>query len=222
MIEIIDVNYSMLSEKKSGELFGLRKMVFKDRLNWAVKCYNDMEFDEYDNDHTTYLLGIYNNTVIFSTRFIDMKNNNMITGTFHSFFKNIKIPDGKYFDASRLFIDKSRSREMDLKKYPLSSMLFLGMINFARKSFYDGIYAIVSHSMFIIFKRSGWHIEIVDKGLSEKKEVVYLIFMPVDDGNQQNLINNISKKNLSTRNFYNLPLCFSLRKDRPDNLQLST
>lgn len=38
MLEIFDVNHTLLSETKSEELFTLRKETFKDRLNWAVQC----------------------------------------------------------------------------------------------------------------------------------------------------------------------------------------
>lgn len=217
MIEIFDVNYSLLSEKKSNEMFTLRKKVFKDRLDWAVTCTNDMEFDEYDNKNTTYLFGIYSGTVICGLRFIEMKYNNMITGTtFRSFFEKINVPEKNYIDASRLFIDKSRVKKLNLNMYPLSSMLFLAMINYAKSLFYNGIYAIISHPMLIIFKRSGWLIKVVEQGVSEKGENIYLIYMPVDDKNQQILINRINTMNTSTSDFCNWPLSFPLWKNRPN------
>lgn len=88
MLEIFDVNYNFLTEKKSKELFMLRKETFKDRLNWAVNCINGMEFDEYDNDKANYLFGVRSNTIICSVRFIEMQFPNMITGTFAPFFKH--------------------------------------------------------------------------------------------------------------------------------------
>lgn len=213
MMEIFDVSYNKLSDKRSMELFSLRKKVFKDRLNWAVTCTDDMEFDEYDNKNTTYLFGVYGDTVICGLRFIEMKYNNMVTGTtFRSFFKKINVTEGNYLDASRLFIDKFRVRKLNLNLYPLSSMLFLAMINYAMNFFHDGIYAIISHPMLIIFKRSGWLIKVVEQGLSEKKENIYLIYMPVDKKNQQILINNINTWNNSINNFYNWPLSFPLWK----------
>ncbi|KFX18422.1 acyl-homoserine-lactone synthase [Pectobacterium betavasculorum] len=193
MLEIFDVNHTLLSETKSEELFTLRKETFKDRLNWAVQCTDGMEFDQYDNNNTTYLFGIKDNTVICSLRFIETKYPNMITGTFFSYFKEINIPEGNYLESSRFFVDKSRAKEILGNEYPISSMLFLSMINYSRDKGYDGIYTIVSHPMLTILKRSGWGISVVEQGLSEKKERVYLVFLPVDDQNQDALARRINR-----------------------------
>nr|AAB69645.1 LuxI homolog [Pectobacterium betavasculorum] len=193
MLEIFDVNHTLLSETKSEELFTLRKETFKDRLNWAVQCTDGMEFDQYDNNNTTYLFGIKDNTVICSLRFIETKYPNMITGTFSPYFKEINIPEGNYLESTRFFVDKSRAKEILGNEYPISSMLFLSMINYSRDKGYDGIYTIVSHPMLTILKRSGWGISVVEQGLSEKKERVYLVFLPVDDQNQDALARRINR-----------------------------
>nr|BBE36686.1 N-acylhomoserine lactone synthase ExpI [Pectobacterium carotovorum subsp. carotovorum] len=193
MLEIFDVNHTLLSETKSEELFTLRKETFKDRLNWAVQCTDGMEFDQYDNNNTTYLFGIKDNTVICSLRFIETKYPNMITGTFFPYFKEINIPEGNYLESSRFFVDKSRAKDILGNEYPISSMLFLSMINYSRDKGYDGIYTIVSHPMLTILKRSGWGIRVVEQGLSEKEERVYLVFLPVDDENQEALARHINR-----------------------------
>ncbi|ACT15162.1 acyl-homoserine-lactone synthase [Pectobacterium aroidearum] len=193
MLEIFDVNHALLSETKSEELFTLRKETFKDRLNWAVNCTDGMEFDQYDNNNTTYLFGIKDNTVICSLRFIETKYPNMITGTFFPYFKEINIPEGNYLESSRFFVDKSRAKDILGNEYPISSMLFLSMINYSRDKGYDGIYTIVSHPMLTILKRSGWGIRVVEQGLSEKQERVYLVFLPVDDENQEALARRINR-----------------------------
>ncbi|KGA22568.1 acyl-homoserine-lactone synthase [Pectobacterium brasiliense] len=193
MLEIFDVNHTLLSETKSEELFTLRKETFKDRLNWAVQCTDGMEFDQYDNNNTTYLFGIKDNTVICSLRFIETKYPNMITGTFFPYFKEINIPEGNYLESSRFFVDKSRAKDILGNEYPISSMLFLSMINYSKDKGYDGIYTIVSHPMLTILKRSGWGIRVVEQGLSEKEERVYLVFLPVDDENQDALVRRINR-----------------------------
>ncbi|MBE5201778.1 acyl-homoserine-lactone synthase [Pectobacterium sp. FL60-S17] len=193
MLEIFDVNHTLLSEKKSEELFTLRKETFKDRLDWAVQCTDGMEFDQYDNNNTTYLFGIKDNIVICSLRFIETKYPNMITGTFFPYFKEINIPDGNYLESSRFFVDKSRAKDILGNEYPISSMLFLSMINYSKDKGYDGIYTIVSHPMLTILKRSGWGIRVVEQGLSEKEERVYLVFLPVDDENQEALARRINR-----------------------------
>lgn len=223
MIEIFNVNYNLLSENRSAELFSLRKKTFKDRLNWIVNCKNNMEFDEYDNSHTTYLFGVCDNLIICSLRFIEIKYNNMITGTFKHYFNKINLPEGNYVEASRLFIDKQRVRSLQLHHYPISSILFLSMINYARHQNYEGIYAIISHPMLIIFQRSGWGISIVEQGISEKNQKIYLVYMPIDNKNQQILINHIQnhQPHSNKNNLDEWPLSLSIRGNRPDELQLN-
>lgn len=219
MLDLLDVKYRFLTELKSEELFSLRKKVFKDRLNWMVNSENNMEFDEYDNHHTSYLFGIYQERCVCSLRFIDIKYPNMITGTFRSWFDNIELPEGNYVEASRLFIDKDRVRTLELRQQPVSALLFLSMINYARHYNYEGIYAVVSNPMYRIFKKSGWDISVVKQSLSEKGETIWLIFMPIDDRNQRTLINLVNAKvpDLSL-NLEGWPLSFPVSKHRSDQL----
>lgn len=188
MLEIFDVNYNLLTEKKSKELFTLRKETFKDRLKWAVNCINGMEFDEYDNDKTNYLFGVRSNTVICSVRFIEMQFPNMITGTFAPFFKHLDLPNGNYTEASRFFVAKNRINQGNYNKDPVCYILFLAMLNYAKKSQYDGILTIVSRGMLKILQRSGWGVSIIEQGISEKQEKVYLMLLPTDSGSQNQLI----------------------------------
>jgi len=223
MIEIFDVNYNLLPDNRSKELFSLRKKTFKDRLDWIVNCENNMEFDEYDNKHTTYIFGTYKEMVVCSLRFIETKYPNMITGTFKSYFNKIELPEGNFVEASRLFIDKERIQAMQLQRKPISSILFLSMINYARNYGYQGIYAIISHPMLIIFQRSGWEISVVEQGQSEKNQRIYLIYMPVDDRNQQILVDriNLAHSGLTpVRDAW--PLTFRVREHGSDELQLNS
>lgn len=64
MIQLYDIPYLSLKENEAYALFHLRKKVFKDRLEWAVKCSGDKEIDEYDTDNATYLIGKYYSNII--------------------------------------------------------------------------------------------------------------------------------------------------------------
>ncbi|URQ60273.1 acyl-homoserine-lactone synthase [Pantoea alhagi] len=196
MINFLDINYQKLSEQRSSELFILRKETFKDRLDWAVNCINGMEFDEYDNEHTTYVFGIHNDNVLCSVRFIETRYPNMISHTFAPWFNNVELPAGNYIESSRFFVDKERARSSDLYQYPVSSMLFLAMVNYARHYGYEGIYTLVSHAMLRILKRSGWEISVVEQTLSEKKEKIYIVFLPIDDKNRDILIEKSNQDKL--------------------------
>ncbi|WP_075183425.1 acyl-homoserine-lactone synthase [Pantoea sp. 1.19] len=184
MLEIIDVNYASLPEITSEELYTLRKETFKDRLDWAVTCTNGMEFDEYDNVNTHYLLGICDHQLVCSVRFIETHLPNMITHTFHTFFADATLPAGNYVESSRFFVDKARAKTLLGAQFPVSTVLFLAMVNYARQQGYDGIYTICSKPMWTILKRSGWEIQVVQVGTSEKDKPVYLLFLPVDERNQ--------------------------------------
>ncbi|CNK53375.1 acyl-homoserine-lactone synthase [Yersinia mollaretii] len=214
-MEIFDISYGFLSASRANELFSLRKKVFKDRLNWAVNCDNDMEYDEYDNIHTTYLFGVHANQIICSLRFIEIKHPNMITGVFKSYFNKIEFSDGNYLEASRLFIANDRAKKLQIQHYPISSMLFLAMINYTRHQGYKGIYAIISHPMLTIFKRSGWLISVVEQGMSERNNIIYFVYMPVDDHNQQILMHKISKALLIENDKLNTwPLSLHIRNNQ--------
>ncbi|PKH19589.1 acyl-homoserine-lactone synthase [Enterobacterales bacterium CwR94] len=193
MLEIIDVNYESLPEIKSDELYTLRKETFKDRLNWAVTCTDGMEFDEYDNENTRYLLGIIENQLVCSVRFIATHLPNMITHTFHTFFDKVSLPKGDFVESSRFFVDKERARNLLGSQFPISSVLFLAMINYARHYGHEGVYTICSKPMWTILKRSGWEIEVVEVGMSEMNKPVYLLFLPVDSKNQSILTDRIAQ-----------------------------
>ncbi|WP_337263647.1 MULTISPECIES: acyl-homoserine-lactone synthase [unclassified Serratia (in: enterobacteria)] len=222
MMEFFDLDYDSLSKSRSAELFSLRKKTFKDRLNWRVSCEHNMEFDGYDNKNTTYIFGVYDGGIICSLRFIETKFPNMIIDTFKPYFSHLHLPEGHYVEASRLFIDKERIRALHLQQHPVSLLLFLSMINYARSQGYEGIYAIVSHPMLIIFQRSGWQVSVVEKGLSEKRQNIYLIHMPVDEHNQHLLIKRINKKSPLSSHALNVwPFSFRVRENRSDQFQLN-
>lgn len=192
MLQLFDVNYASLASARLNELYSLRKGVFKDRLKWAVSSINDMEMDEYDNQNTTYIFGVRDSRCICSVRFIEIAYPNMITGTFRSWFDKVELPPGNFVEASRLFVDKERMATQSLRQQPVSALLFLSMINYARHYGYEGIYAIVSHQMYVIFRRSGWQVSIVEQSAGSREQRIYLIFMPVDVDNQRRLISLVS------------------------------
>ncbi len=220
MLYFKDFKYNESTKNQLNEIFSLRKEVFKDRLCWEVNCTGNMEFDQYDDSNATYLVGISNNQLVCGLRFIETQYPTMIIGTFMPYFKKISLPSGNFLEASRLFIDKSRlKKSLIAANEPVSSMLFLAKINFAIQRGYEGIYAIVSHPMMIVLRRSGWDIEVVERGVSEKKEFVYLVFMPTDARNQGILLNNIMQKShVKTESFYSWPLSIKSRDYRVEQV----
>lgn len=203
MLEMFDVNYESLKEQKKDELFHLRKKTFKERLNWQVQCKNDMEFDEYDNTDTNYMIGVFQSNIICSVRFIKLENPNMITHTFQSYFRGVKFKNGNYLESSRFFVHKERAQELLGCHYPISTILLLSMINYCQHYGFDGIYTIVSKAMLSILRRAGWKFENIKEGYLSEKERIYLLFLPVTLENQTELATKIR----AALPFKNVDLC---------------
>lgn len=194
MLEIFDVKYDELTDIRSEDLYKLRKKTFKDRLNWAVNCSNGMEFDEYDNPDTRYLLGIYQGQLICSVRFIDLHLPNMITHTFTTLFEDIALPGKGYIESSRFFVDKTRAKLLFGGTFPISYVFFLSIINYSRHHGYTGIYTIVSRAMLTILKRSGWQVEVIKEAYVTKNEPIYLLCLPTDQYNQTQLLRQVNQR----------------------------
>lgn len=151
-----------------------------------------MEFDEYDNTDTNYMIGVFQSNIICSVRFIKLENPNMITHTFQSHFGKIKFKKGNYLESSRFFVHKERAQKLLGCHYPISTILLLSMINYSHHYGFDGIYTIVSKAMLSILRRAGWQFENIKEGYLSEKERIYLLFLPVTLENQTALAAKIS------------------------------
>lgn len=183
MLELFDVSYEKLKVTRSDELYRLRKTTFSDRLRWDVVCNQDMEFDEFDNSSTRYILGLCQGQLVCSVRFTSLDQPNMITHTFRTCFDSVPLPS-KGIESSRFFVDKQRARELLGERYPVSQALFLAMINWARDAKRTGIYTIVSRAMLTILKRSGWEIKPLKESFLSERERIYLVYLPTEQSDQ--------------------------------------
>lgn len=173
-------NFRELPTQLAKEMFSLRCETFKKRLNWRVVSENDMEFDEYDNVNASYLLGICLGQVVCGVRLIDLKYPTMILNTFKIFFGEIVLPNGRFLESSRIFVDKQRARNLLINKRTISLELFLSMIKYARSKNYDGILTLVNYPMLKILFSTGWGIEVLQEGVSEVQQRVFIIKLPID------------------------------------------
>lgn len=179
-IEFFLRDYDEFPPELSTELYRLRRKTFRERLDWKVECIDGMEKDQFDNENTTYLLGMHNGKLLCGARFIDSTQPTMMSEIFHEYFEGISsLPtDIPCCEISRLFLDKERRDSAGLHGLPASKVLFLAMIFYCMKRNYLGMYAVASRGMYAIFRHANWKIEVIQKGLSEKGEVIYYIFMP--------------------------------------------
>lgn len=197
MIEVHEIPYHQLQENEAKNLYCIRKKVFKDRLNWAVECKNGMEIDDFDNNNAYYLVGKYKGQIISSVRLVDLTKPNMLRcGVFDSFFNKIELPEGKYLEASRLFIDKEKMSFFKLVGNPVCILMFFSMVKFAIKNAYKGIYTVVSAPMLTIYRRAGWNVKILETGLSEKGEIVHYLFLPVNQRDIKGIMEKLNVDNV--------------------------
>lgn len=181
VVEFFLQDYNTLPQSLAAELFLLRRRTFHERLDWKVECIDGMEKDQFDNANTTYLLGMHDGKLLCGARFIDSTQPTMISEIFRDYFDNIFLPtDIPCCEVSRLFLDKGRRDSGSLRGLPISKMLFLAMILYCIKKKYRGMYAVASRGMYTIFRHANWKIEVVQRGLSEKGETIYYIFMPAN------------------------------------------
>ncbi|MGQ5837784.1 acyl-homoserine-lactone synthase [Serratia sp. IR-2025] len=177
-MEFIVSKYHQLTMVDALQLFSIRKKIFKTRLKWAVRCVGEFEFDEYDNDHAVYLLGMRQGRVVCGVRFIASRFNTMVSCTFNHAFRPDALPSGDYLEASRLFVDKDALMASGLSQYPVSVMLFLSMIKYARMQGYNGLYSVVSTPMYLLLRRAGWRVDIMGSCLLNNEEEIHTLFMP--------------------------------------------
>uniref|UniRef100_UPI002915D1F8 acyl-homoserine-lactone synthase n=1 Tax=Enterobacter asburiae TaxID=61645 RepID=UPI002915D1F8 len=123
----------------------------------------------------------------------------MISEVFHEYFEDLVLPvDIPCCEISRLFLDKQRRDESNLRGVAVSKALFLAMIIYCLKKGYQGMHAIVSRGMYAIFRQANWKVQVLRKGLSEKGETIYYIFMPANENIIEEIISK-DKKNLWLR-----------------------
>lgn len=189
VVEFFLHDYDELPPGFARELYRLRKRTFRERLDWKVECIDDQEKDQFDNENTTYLLGMHDGQLLCGARFIDATHPTMISEIFHAYFDDRKLPtDIPCWEISRLFLEKERRDSGNLRGMPVSKALFLAMIIYCMKRQYRGMYAVASRGMYAIFRHANWKVEVIQKGLSEKGETIYYIFMPASTSAVEDII----------------------------------
>lgn len=183
-------SFDALPPGLAEDLYRLRHDTFSTRLNWKVDATNGLEFDCFDQAQTVYMLGIARERLVCAARFLDLQaGTSMIADVFSDYFGGVSLPaNARCYDVSRLFIDKVRRDDCGLRGLPVTKMLFISMINYCLRTGYDGMYAVVSRGMYVIFIRSGWKIQVIREGRSEKGEKIYLIYMPASELTRQDIV----------------------------------
>ncbi|MBK5416197.1 acyl-homoserine-lactone synthase [Pseudomonas sp. TH31] len=193
-IEFYYINYASAAQPWLHELYRLRKEVFADRLNWNINIRNGIEHDEFDSVNTTYLVGTWKGVPLASLRLINTVHPYMVEGPFRHFFRCDLPKHHLTAEASRFFVDKTRSRLLGLSSVPLSEMLLFTMHNYAVTTGLGSIITVVSNAMARIVRKGGWHYNVLDTGEASPGEKVLLLEMPVTAQNHKQLLAVIAQK----------------------------
>ncbi|PTR24422.1 acyl-homoserine-lactone synthase [Pseudomonas sp. GV085] len=193
-IEFHALDYSATPHAWVADLYRLRKEVFADRLSWKVNINNGIEFDEYDSERTTYLIGTWEGVPLAGLRLISTLDPYMVEGPFRDFFRCEPPKHALMAESSRFFVDKIRSRQYGLAQAPLTEMLLFCMHNYAAGSGLESIITVVSNAMGRVVRNAGWHYEVLDTGEASPGEKVLLLNMPVTEFNRQRLMSSIARK----------------------------
>ncbi len=179
--------YNQCPKDVLHNLYELRYKTFKERLDWSVSYSGQAEFDEYDDENTTYIVGELYGTVICGVRFICVSYPNMITGTFKDYFdlKSLKNKSS-YVESSRFFVDKYKVLEFKAKN--VATLLFVKMFDYAVSNNYVSILTIVSEPMLLILKRAGWNYEVFQSTQYDINEKIYLLRLLLDKESRVKLL----------------------------------
>lgn len=107
MVYLITPNDYSTHRDDLDAMYRLRHKVFFDKLRWQVTSQDGMEKDEYDENHTYYLIfKDKNNVVRGCQRYIPMNHACMFDGPFDFVLPNLKdYKNAKHWEASRLAVD---------------------------------------------------------------------------------------------------------------------
>jgi N-acyl-L-homoserine lactone synthetase len=186
--------YANTSQELLSQLYGLRKEVFADRLNWNVNITNGFEYDAYDNAQASYLIGSWQGVPLAGLRLINTLHPYMVEVPFRHFFEYAPPKHALMVESSRFFVDKTRSRALGLAHVPLTEMLLFALHNHAARQGLTSVITVVSHAMSRIVRKAGWDYEVLATGNASPGEKVLLLDMTVTAQNHAQLLTAIAKK----------------------------
>lgn len=177
-----------------SDLYGLRKRVFHERLNWKVSVQGEYEMDQYDDGHADYLILTHRTMPVAGVRFINTTHPYMANGVFAPYFSRPLPSQSDVVESSRFFVDKERVQAIGLAAYPLTPMLLKAMVHYAENVGASTILTIVSKPMARIVKNAGCIYEVYDVGYISEREPLYLINLEVSTRNLVSLSRTIKAR----------------------------
>lgn len=148
-------------EEQMDEMFRLRHRVFKERLDWDVKCYEGREIDGFDDLNPAYLMyrGL-SGQIEGCVRMLPTTGPNMLRDTFPTLLDGTACPSGDtMWESSRFSLDVQSKGRSPVGLHPATHELFAGMIEFGLAWGLDKIVTVTDARMERILKRAEWPLE---------------------------------------------------------------
>lgn len=187
-------SYDTVPDSVLFDLYGMRKRVFYERLNWKVHVQGDHEVDQYDDANADYVILSYRSMPVAGVRMISTLNPYMANGVFSPYFSQPLPCQADIIESSRFFVDKGRVQANGLSSYPLTPMLLKSMVDYAQANGAVTILTIVSKPMARIVKNAGCLYEVYGIGHISEREPLYLINIEVTPANLASLSQSIEAR----------------------------
>jgi len=166
MMQLITADYYGNFIGEIAEMHRLRYRVFKERLGWEIQVNGDMEIDEFDALHPSYLLQRAGNGRIQGcVRLLPTMGSNMLRDAFPILLDGIPAPASPaIWESSRFALDA----ETDAPKaaHGIASAtyeLFAGLIEFGLSRRVTQIVTVTDARMERILRRVGWPLRRIGK-----------------------------------------------------------
>lgn len=159
MMQLITANYHGNFTDELAEMHRLRYRVFKERLGWEVQVSRDMEIDEFDALHPTYLLQCANEGHIQGcVRLLPSIGPTMLRDAFPILLDGVPAPASPViWESSRFALDISANAPK--AQHGIASAtyeLFAGLIEFGLSRGLSEIVTVTDARMERILRRVGW------------------------------------------------------------------
>jgi acyl homoserine lactone synthase len=101
------------ARRYADPLFNLRYRVFHERLHWDVRCHDEKEIDEYDDQRTVYVVAVDDtDRVAGGWRLRPTVGNYMLEDVFPQLLHGTPAPhDPRVWESNRFVVDKSGNRD---------------------------------------------------------------------------------------------------------------
>ncbi|HWH59556.1 MAG TPA: acyl-homoserine-lactone synthase [Terriglobales bacterium] len=141
------------------EMHRMRCRVFRDRMNWDVQVSGELEIDQYDALHPTYLLMRGNDgSVIGCVRLLPTAGPTMLGDTFPMLLGDTAVPSSEdVWESSRFALDIPETAPKGARGLAVGTYeLFAGMIEFGLAKRLKEIVTVTDTRMERLLRAAGW------------------------------------------------------------------